>query len=231
MSGFATTQWSLLLAARADDVNAAAALSGICAQYRAPVLDYIRRAGHSQSDAEDLTQAFFVRFLERRADHAADPQRGRFRQLLRLQLRHFLCDSYAAGQAIKRGAGLLVNAPNFEQAADPALPPERSFDRSFALSVIDRALQRLRERQITKASLELFDALAPVLFEPRDQGALLVIAQAHGMRPNTLAVSLKRLRDRLALLIRAELGQLVANPDDLDDEVRALRAALRTDSD
>jgi len=106
MSGFATTQWSLLLAARADDVNAAAALSGICAQYRAPVLDYIRRAGHSQSDAEDLTQAFFVRFLERRADHAADPQRGRFRQLLRLQLRHFLCDSYAAGQAIKRGAGL-----------------------------------------------------------------------------------------------------------------------------
>lgn len=230
MSNFATTQWSLVLAARADDVHAVAALSGICAQYRAPVLDYIRRSGHGQADAEDLTQAFFVRFLERRTDHAADPARGRFRQLLRLQLRHFLCDTYVASRALKRDAGLLVDGPaDLEQSLDPALPPEQTFDRRFALSVIDRALQRLREQQSTPASQQLFDALAPVLFEPRDQGALTVIAQAHAMRANTLAVTLKRLRDRLAQLIRAELAQLVADPADLDDEVRALRAALRSD--
>lgn len=231
MSAFATTQWSLLLAARSDDGAAAAALAGICAQYRGPVFDYIRRAGYSQADAEDLTQAFFVRFLERRADHAADPERGRFRQLLRVQVRHFLYDAHAAATAAKRGGGLpLADATEVEQAPDPALPPERSFDRSFALSVIDRALQRLREAQATPESQQLFDALAPVLFEPRDQGALAVIAQAHGIRANTLAVTLKRLRDRLATLIRAELAQLVANPEDLDDEVRALRAALRPDA-
>ena len=114
-----------------------------------------------------------------------------------------------------------------DQAADPALAPERSFDRGFALSLIDRALARLREQQSTAASLGLFDALSPVLFEPRDQGALQVIAQAHGIRANTLAVTLKRLRDRLAQLIRAELAQLVADPADIDDEMRALRSALR----
>ena len=230
MSAFATTRWSLLLAARQDDVHASAALSGICAQYRRPVLDYIRRAGHSQADAEDLTQAFFVRFLERRADHGADPARGRFRQLLRVQLRHFLCDAHAAAHAIKRGGGMAAADESvLDEAADPALPPERSFDRGFALSLIDRALARLREQQSTAASLGLFDALSPVLFEPRDQGALLVIAQAHGIRANTLAVTLKRLRERLAQLIRAELAQLVADPDDIDDEMRALRAALRAD--
>lgn len=231
MSAFATTQWSLLLAARQDDAHAAAAMSAICAQYRRPVLDYIRRAGHSQADAEDLTQAFFVRFLERRTDHAADPARGRFRQLLRMQLRHFLCDAHAAARTLKRGGGLPgADASELDQAADPALPPERSFDRGFALSVIDRALLHLREQQRTAASLGLFDALSPALFEPRDQGALIVIAQAHGVRANTLAVTLKRLRERLAQLIRAELAQLVADPADIDDEMRALRAALRAEA-
>lgn len=230
MSAFATTQWSLLLAARKDDAHAVAALSGICAQYRRPVLDYIRHAGHSQTDAEDLTQSFFVHFLERRADHAADPARGRFRQLLRAQLRYFLCDAHVAAHTLKRGGGMqAADASELDHAADPALPPDRSFDRGFALSVIDRALARLREQQSTPASRLLFDALSPVLFEPRDQGALLVIAQAHGIRANTLAVTLKRLRDRLAQQIRAELGQLVADPHDIDDEMRALRAALRAD--
>jgi RNA polymerase sigma-70 factor (ECF subfamily) len=228
MSAFATTRWSLVLAARADDVQASAALAELCAQYRAPVLAEVRRAGHQGSDAEDLTQAFFVRFLERRGDHHADPARGRFRQLLRVQLRHFLIDSHAAAMAAKRGGGQVMNAsPEIDYVEDLGPTPDLAFDRAFALCVIERALSRLREEASSPARRDLFAALAPSLFEPRDQGALKVIAQAHGLRVNTLAVTLKRLRDRLATLIRAELAELVSDPAAIDEEMRALRAALR----
>ncbi len=228
MSGFATTNWSLVLDARTGDDQAAAALADLCARYRAPVLSYVRQCGHAAQDAEDLTQAFFVHFLEKRGDHSADPARGRFRQLLRVQLRHFLVDMHAQESAAKRGSPREHgNLDGLEALADVALPPEREFDRRFALQVIERALAQLRDQMDSPARRILFDSLSPVLFEPRDSGALKVIAQAHGMRANTLAVNLKRLRDRLAAGIRAELANLVTDPTMLDDEVRALRAVLR----
>ena len=229
MSAFATTHWSLILAARADEQPAAAALAQICAQYRAPVLAFVKRAGFMQSDAEDLTQAFFVRFLEKRGDHAADPARGRFRQLLQVQLRHFLSDTQSAGLAQKRGPGKFACESELQHLHGTDLTPEQAFDRSFALTVIERAKHRLREQMDNPASQAIFVALAPALFEPRDQGALQVIAQAHGVRANTLAVTLKRMREKLAKLIREELANLVDDQGSLDEELRALRAALRQD--
>ena len=228
MSAFSTTHWSLLIAARSDDVHASAALAGLCAQYRAPVLAFMRRAAHSAAEGDDLTQAFFVHFLEKRGDFAADPVRGKFRQLVLVQMRHFLSDYYAAATALKRGgAREAANPTELHQLPDPALQPEQEFDRSFALTVIARALARMRPQISSPDKLLIFDSLSPVLFEPRDPGALKVIAQAHAMRVNTLAVILKRLRDRLAILIRDEISQLVIDPASIDIEVRALRAALR----
>jgi len=229
MSGFETTRWSLVINARAGDAQAAAALADLCARYRAPVLAYVRQAGYVIADAEDLTQAFFVQFLEKRGDLAADPLRGKFRQLLRVQLRHFLIDTRTSELALKRtGTTMQLSLDVIDTLADPSLPPEQDFDRRFALGVVERALGRLRTQLHGDARLVLFDALSPVLFEPRDQGALKVIAQAHGMRVNTLAVTLKRMRDRLAISIRAELSDLIADPAMLDAEVRALRSALRS---
>lgn len=225
---FATTQWSLVLAARRDDAGAASALAELCRRYRAPVLAYLRRAGHG--DAEDLTQDFFVRLLQQRFDAGADRAHGRFRQFLLGTLQHFVADQRDAQRAQKRGGG--VGHEDLEAAAaalvDPGQSPERAFAREFAWTVIECALRRLREEAQAAGHGERHVALAPLLLDSRDPGALAAVAARLDVRANTLAVMLKRWRERLQQLVRAELAQTVGDEDQLEQELRALRETLRT---
>lgn len=225
---FATTQWSLVLAAR-NASQADAALAELCRRYRAPVLAFLRRNGQSAADAEDLAQGFFVKLLEQRFDRTADPARGRFRSFLLGALRHYLSDCLDAQQAQRRGGGAAHAdiAEDADSLADTGRTPEQAFDHEFALVMVDRAMVRLRDEAAAAGYADRHALLAPLLLESREPGALEQAAQSLGLRANTLAVMLSRWRERLSQLIREELLETLADPAHVDDEMRALRAVLR----
>lgn len=231
MSGFHTTQWSLVFAARSEGDAARVALAELCRRYREPALAYVRCLGHGPADAEDLTQAFFLRLLERRSDLGADPARGRFRSYLLGSLKHFLADARDAAHAAKRGGArphVAIDEAPAAHLADAAPTPEQAFDRAFAFATIERAMRRLQGEAEDRGKGAQLALLGDFLLEPRESGALQALAQRLGVRANTLAVSVKRWRDRLAALVRDEVAQTVADPRSVDAEVLALRAALRS---
>lgn len=228
MSQFATTRWSLILDARTGQDRAREALEEICRAYRAPILGFVRSSGHAGADAEDLTQEFFTRLLERRWDERADPARGRFRSFLLTALKRFLMDQHDARIALKRGGHLRAAGDDaLEDIAGPeALSPEAAFERAWAATVIERACERLREETERAGRGDLFARLSPYLAEPAEATEYRALAEELGMRANTLAVSVHRLRLRLRELVRAEIADQTDGPEAADSELRTLRKAL-----
>ena len=232
MPGFATTRWSLILKSDPGPGAASDALEHICRDYRAPVLSFVRRAGYSAADAEDLTQEFFARLLERRWHSKADPALGRFRSYLLMALRRFLMDARSSAGARKRGGG--QQQVDFEQACDslstaPSESPEQAFTRHWMRTVLEHAVHRLRAEAKDAGKLELFDRLVGFLAEPPDPSVYQSLGLELGMRANTIAVNVHRLRQRLRSLVRLELLQTVADPDSLDEELRELRNSFSVD--
>ena len=225
MTAFATTRWSLIVESRSGSVSARDALEQLCAAYRGPVLAYVRHRGHGRDEAEDLTQEFFAHFLEERIHHAADPARGRFRAYLLGALRYFLADQHVAKSALKRGGGAL-HEPLGEVEVDGHEQPERVFQRHWALTVMQRALTRLRAEAEAAGKEALFDELRDFLVEQPGTDDYERVCERLGMRRNTLAVAVHRMRHRLRELIRAELSDTVLAPEDVDAELGALREIL-----
>lgn len=229
MSAFRTTSWSLVLAARDRERNGAVALAELCRRYREPVLSYVRWLGLPAQEAEDTTQAFFMRLLERRIDAQADASRGRFRNFLLGALRNFIADERDASRAQKRG-GAIAHEPidaATAQLRSQAASPEQAFERGFAFATIERAFGKLRSEAARGGKAEQFAAIADLLLEPERGGALAARAEKLGVRANTLAVACARWRTRLSDLIRAEIAETVDDPAQVDEELRALRATLR----
>lgn len=225
MSRFQTTRWSLIAAARDDPSHARDALEQLCRAYRPPVLAFVRRSGLSAADAEDITQAFFVRFLERGWYAGADPNRGRFRSLLLSALRHFLLDQQALAMADKRrGARAGVDALDQLEGDDES--PEQAFTRVWLATVVARALERLRAEWDHAGKGGHFEALASLLLERSDPAELHRLADAGGLRPNTVAVQAHRMRRRFRQLVRLELLQTVGSREALEEELAELRSAL-----
>ncbi len=230
MSAFLTTRWSLVLAARDEGGAAADALGELCRRYRQPVLAYLRASGHRGIEAEDLLQGFFLALLEKRYDRAADPTRGRFRSFLLTALKGWLANTADAARAQKRGGGVIHGSFDEVQAGHPgaagADSPERAFDRDFALTLIERALGRLQAEAEAGGRADLFAALSLHLVEPAEGGDYRRIAGGLGMTPNHVAVSVRRWRQRLAELVRAELADTLAEPAQVEGELAALRRGL-----
>ncbi|GAB3381624.1 RNA polymerase sigma factor [Lysobacter fragariae] len=227
MARFATTRWSLILDARHPEV-ARHALEEICRAYRGPVLTYVRRAGYSADDAEDLTQEFFMRFLEGRWDVGADPTRGHFRGLLLVSLKRFLINADEAAHARKRGGGQLrVDVDDeLERLSGPESDsPESAFERAWVFTVLERSFARLRTEAETAGKGELFEQLSPYVAERPIADDYQRIAAQLGLRTNTVAVAVHRLRARLRELVRAELADTCAD-DGVDEEMAALRETL-----
>jgi len=225
MGTFATTRWSLILESRADSGTAREALEQLCSAYRSPVLAYIRHSGFVHHHAEDLTQEFFEHFLSERIHHSADPARGQFRAYLLTSLRNFLQDSIAKAMAAKRGAG----APHLqldERAPAEIDEPERAFERRWALAVLEKAVARLRGEAAAAGKQALFAELEEFLIEQPSSHEYEQVASRLGMRRNTLAVAVYRMRQRLRELVRSELADTVAAPGDVDEELRVLREVL-----
>lgn len=226
MSRFKTTRWSLLAAAAQETpAYARPALEQLCRTYRPPVLAYIRRSGQPRHDAEDLTQAFFMRFLERGWYADADPVRGRFRTLLLTALRNFLADAHSHQTALKRGGGASFSN-DVGQVADPYESPEQAFDHAWLGTVLARAMKDLESEWTSAGKGESFSRLLPLLVETPDSDALTGLAAELGQRRNTLSVQLHRMRRRLRQLVRLELLQTVSSREALECELEELRAVL-----
>ena len=231
MSPFATTRWSLILDARTGPESARRAMEEIYRAYRGPVLAYVRRSGRSDGDAEDLVQDFFARLLEKRWDVGADPARGRFRTYMLTALRRVLLDAHDARQAQKRGGDQhRVDVDETLETVAAPHSPERAFERAWAITVIERAYTALREETRRAGRSELFESLAPFIAEAADGAEYRELGERIGMRPNTIAVSVHRLRARLRELVRRELADQTDGPAAVEQDLRVLRAALQSDA-
>ena len=228
MARFDTTRWSIVLRARGEPAEARAALEQLCRTYRPPVLAFVRRRGYAADAAEDLTQAFFARFLERAWHSSADPERGRFRSFLLTALKRFLIDSDAEGAALKRGGGIRFELLDDDDCAGATgETPDAALEREWAHAVLRAALARLRSEAEQAGKLELFKRLAEFLIERPDEAEYARAAEDLHLRRNTLAVAVHRMRHRLRDLVREELMETTSNRTELEDELRTLRGSMR----
>lgn len=228
MGRFDTTRWSLVLQARGEPVGARSALESLCRTYRPPVLAYVRSRGYPVDAAEDLTQAFFMRFLERAWHASADPERGRFRTFLLTALKRFLIDANIEARALKRGGGVRfesIEDGDSEQGTD-AEAPDRVFEREWACTVLSAAFSRLRAEAEQAGRLPMFERLSEFLIESPDEADYARAADELQMRRNTVAVAVHRLRHRLRDLVHAELAETTSSQLELEEEMRALRASI-----
>ena len=228
MSRFQTARWSLLASATDTPAHARPALEYLCRAYRPPVVAYIRHCGHAPADAEDLAQAFFLRFLERAWYAVADPQRGRFRNLLLTSLRHFLADERDRVAALKRGGDMSSDAVGLEHLVDQGATPDEAFDRAWLGTVLAHAMSRLQREWQLAGKQAQFDQLAALLVQGPDPRELKQLAEMVGLRSNTLAVQVHRMRARLRQLVRLELLQTVDSRESLETELAELRDVLES---
>ena len=231
---FVTTHWSLVLTAgRNDTVRAHDALAKLCATYWYPLYAYVRRRGRSPEDAQDLTQEFFARLLERNWLERADQEKGRFRSFLLSAMNHFLADEWDKARAQKRGGGVTPLPLQFDTAEtrythEPAdkVTPEQNFERRWALTLLDEVLRRLRAEYVEEGRAELFAALHPCLVGDRTAQPYAELAEKLGVSEGTVKAAVHRLRQRYRQVLRAEIAQTVAGPGEVDEELRHLFAIL-----
>lgn len=228
MAKFDTTRWSIVLRARGEPAEARTALEQLCRIYRPPVLAFVLRRGYAADAAEDLTQAFFTRFLERAWHSSADPERGRFRSFLLTALKRFLIDSDAEAATLKRGGGIRFELldDDIGCAGAGGETPDAAFEREWAHAVLRAALARLRGEAEQAGKLDLFRRLGEFLVERPDEAEYARAAEDLHLRRNTLAVAVHRMRHRLRDLVREELMETTSNRGELEDELRTLRGSM-----
>lgn len=229
MGRFETTRWSVVLRARGEAGDARVALEQLCRTYRPPVLAFVRYRGYSADAAEDLTQAFFTRFLERAWYSSADRERGRFRTFLLTALKRFLIDADAEAATLKRGGGVRFELLDDDAGCAGAAgeTPEAAFEREWAHAVLKVAFARLRSEAEQAGKLELFRRLSEFLVERPDEAEYARAAEELHLRRNTLAVAVHRMRHRLRDLVREELMETTSSRTELEEELRTLRGSMQ----
>jgi RNA polymerase sigma-70 factor (ECF subfamily) len=229
---FATTHWSVVLAAGHSSVlGAQDALEKLCRAYWYPLYAFIRRQNHSPHDAQDLTQGFFAALLQSEALRVADPERGKFRSFLLARLKNFLSDERKRAGAQKRGGDRLIVSIDEHNAESryqfepvESATPDALFEREWALTILDQVTERLRRRYAERGRGKLFAELEPCLggsgkpVSYAEIGARLEVSEA------AVKVATHRLRKEFGAELRAEIAQTVADPAEIDAEIRQLIA-------
>ena len=231
---FTTTHWSVVLAARGTDSSVALqALERLCQTYWYPLYAFVRRQGYSAQDAEDLTQGFFERVLEKEYFTDVDQSKGRFRAFLLAALKHFLSESRKRERAIKRGGGkpmVCLDAQTAEERyrLEPTdtMTPDRLYDRRWALTVVENAVVRLRQEYAAAGKGELYENLKSQLPGAAEGLSHAEVGCRLGKSESAIKTEALRLRRRLADFVRAEIQQTVAGVADIDEEVRYLSEVL-----
>jgi RNA polymerase sigma factor (sigma-70 family) len=226
---FEPTRWTFVLAAsrQGDTLAGRAALAELCETYWYPLYAYVRRCGYSAHDAEDLTQAFFARLLEKNSLAGASPEKGRFRSYLLAAIKHFLANEWDRSRARKRGGGKTIlsldgAAGESRHPLEPAdgLTPDRIFERQWALALLDRVLDQLAAEFAERPAH--FAALKDFLTADAAPGATAAAARTLGLSEGAVRVAAHRLRQRYRHLLRAEIAQTVDGRSEVDAEIRRL---------
>jgi RNA polymerase sigma factor (sigma-70 family) len=229
---FEETDWSVVLAAGSNESGRCGeALGRLCQTYWLPLYSFVRRRGYSPHDAQDLTQDFFARLIEVRLAAAADPKRGRFRSFLLANFKNFLANEWDRARAQKRGGGAVILSLDVESAEaflegqpSTSVTPEVLFDRHCALTLMDRAMEKLQRENADDVAR--FSRLKPFMTSPPPAGGYDQVAAEFNMPPGSVPVAVHRLRSRFRQLLRAEVAQTVATASEIDDELRHLCEAL-----
>jgi RNA polymerase sigma-70 factor (ECF subfamily) len=234
VSRFATTNWSLILrAAGGDDGEAELAMALLCEAYWYPVYAFVRRQGHSAADAEDLTQGYFARFLEKGFIREVRPEHGRFRAFVLVSARNFLHNERDRLRAVKRGGGrrlvsldAVAAERTYEPRAAEGTTPEDLFERSWAQTVFDRVLDQLEQGAVRQGRGERMARLRPFLVGAQARGSYAEVAAEWGVGESAVRAAVHRLRKDFAGLLREEVGRTVTDGAEVDDEVRHILTVL-----
>ena len=231
---FATTRWSVVVtAANAEAItHARKALAELCQIYWYPLYAYVRRRGYEPADAEDLTQDFFVRLLEKQMLAAAHRERGKFRSFLLASLNHFLADEWDKAGAQKRGGRRVISldaqtaeSRYFSEPHD-ALAPDKLFERQWAVRLLEEVMHQLQAEYQAAGQAVLFGQLRLGLLGDRREIPYVDLANQLGMTEGAVRVAVCRLRQRYRTRLREEIAHTVASPDEVEEELRFLFRAL-----
>ncbi len=231
---FTTTHWSVVLAAREGDTSVAGpALEALCRVYWYPLYAYVRRRGFSPHDAQDLIQGFFERLLEKHYLQAVDPSKGKFRSFLLAAVEHFLANFRRSARTRKRGGGQVIFSldsepleSRYQLEPQDERTPERVLERCWALTVLEQGMSRLRQECAASGKLELFEQLKGVLSGEKGEISYAAIGSKLGLTQAAVKMTVHRMRERYGQLLREEIAQTVSRPEDIDEEIRYLFAAL-----
>ncbi|MBX3733693.1 MAG: sigma-70 family RNA polymerase sigma factor [Verrucomicrobiae bacterium] len=232
--GFCTTRWSVVLAAgRPDSPDSAAALEALCVAYWYPLYAFVRRRGHGEEEARDLTQGFFQHLLQHEGLRHVARDRGRFRAFLLAGIRNFLANDWDHAHRQKRGGGATVFSLD---AADPEdryrlepvdnSTPEQCFERRWAHTVLRRVIARMEGEQDTADRRLRFATLRPYLLRQPPGEGYAEAAERLGLSLSAVTSAIHRMRLRFREMFRAEIAHTVADPADVDAEIRHLIQAL-----
>ena len=231
---FATTHWTVVLAAgKRSTPQSDRALEELCRTYWFPLYAYVRRRGHTKEDAEDLTQAFFARFLEKNYLSALDSEKGKFRAFLLASLKHFLANEWDKSQRQKRGGSATHLSLDWKtadtqfQIAGTAEPsPDEAYDREWAMALLEKVIQRLQAECEADGRAKQFSELK--IFLTAGKGVIPYSAAAKSLDLDEGAVrtAVHRLRKRYRQLLRDEISQTLADPAQVDEEMQALFGAF-----
>ena len=232
---FATTHWSVVLAAGgSDSPQATAALEKLCRAYWFPLYAFVRRRGHAPEDAQDLTQGFFARFLEKHSLELADPARGRFRTFLLACLKNYLAEEHRHAGRLKRGGDQTLVSWDAQSAEERYLSepleqmtPEKIYERKWALALLEQTLARLSQEESVADKARLFAALKDFLWGEKGSASYAQIGAPLEMSEGAVKVAVHRLRRRYRDLLREQVAQTVARPEEVELELRHLIAVIR----
>jgi len=222
-----------VLAAASSPADASDALARLCETYWHPVYAFIRRNGHDPDKAQDLTQEFFARLIEKNYLEDVDRRRGRFRSFLLTSVKHFLANQWDRDQALKRGGGrpaVSFDAVEAEEWYIPAVrgdvTPETLFERRWAVSLLERVMMRLRSEYASAGKQEQFASMEMFLEPDSNDARYEEVAARMGISAGALRMAVLRMRRRYRSLLREEIADTVAAPDEIDEEIKFLASTL-----
>ena len=234
-SQFPTTRWTLVVdAGDPQRKDARSALVSLCENYWYPLYAYLRRRGYAADQAQDLTQEFFMRVLEGRYLDRADQEKGRFRSFILTSLKFFAADEQDRQRAQKRGGGAVVSfefssgesgEERYQREPGHDETPERIFERRWALSMLERVMERLRDEFVQHGRPENFERMKVFLLG-QSEAPYAALAREMNTSEGALKVAIHRLRKRYRELFRQEIADTVADPAEVESELRYLAAVL-----
>jgi DNA-directed RNA polymerase specialized sigma24 family protein len=226
---FPATKWSIVLKSGRGNEKGEQALAELCQAYWLPLYTFARRDGHSPADAEDLVQGFLAKAVIDELFSRADAERGKLRTFLLTAFRRHAKDEQVKANAEKRGGGALVSLDGIEAEHWYAAAgecegesPESAYDRQWAMTLLERTCERLRSDCESRGKGGEFDALRPFLTTQANAADYERLGAQLGMKPDTVKVSVHRLRARFGAILREEVRETHGDDSDVDAELRHL---------